>query len=1395
MFIANQLFLKLRFTASSILLFLSLTLPSLLKAQVPVQDKQTPVTWYVHDNSIIGSFSKKKIHVSSSGDAWLGGHVKPDGMREEKLQTPLFRFYENQWHRVTDFPAITDRTFEMSACGDNLALVMSTPPTYDSLQINRYDGKTWTVEFAKPGIFPQASAIVSKEEAWVVGNHGNILHYINGKWTLRPLPAKEDSLLKKNLMAIKMLNRGYGWTVGKDGILAKYTEDKWKIIAPPEGFETTNFTGVDLTPDGTAWIIGWGGIILSNKNGNWHNFESPVDKNLQAIHMTSNTDGWAVGTHGTILRFNGSEWVLQPSPNDDYYRTIFIDKKNQGWIVGDVSILRATTAKSHPFKQALLKEKSAIDSHKARNSAIFDIDGDGDNDILAISRKGITIFQNDGLGTFTNISEAAGLSEGANLHSVSSYSIGDIDHDRQPEIIFTRNVKNSNVILQNNGSGKFLFRDLTGSSTYDDTSYLIDVDLDGDMDLYHAYSVGTLEKHQANWLLLNNGFGAFTLSDDSSGSKGCERTALWGDLNGDMYPDLILPESYSALLCYLNDGKGNLIDYSKESGLLDTMKGQMSMALLVDLDLDADLDFISIGTQVYVWLNDGEAKFTKTETILPPLSNTPISHTKTLVSGDINHDGYLDFIFELESPKGAEYQFFLSDSKGTYQDISKAVGLQFIGGNSILLEDRDSDGDLDIYFFRERAGDNAYLENQQNDRNYLLIRPFGTRANRMGIGSEISIYDAGQLGNPTHLRGYRQHGLGGNPRMVNQITHSHFGLSAKKQYDVQIRFPGGRTVTKHNVTTGQTLDVHEFPPVIRHGYLFWRAGLLAFSRSNPIKESIKLLLFLAFFTLVCFYFKKREKSLSFLLKWPFWLLLIFTYLFLNSFYVLNTSLLLDTAILGFSFLAIIGLAYGDSYYSFWKDANYLGHYRLISRLGEGGMGIVHKAYNVNRRQTSALKVLHPSMLYSEKNRMRFLREAKIMEALQHQNIVRIFETGEIAGRGYINMELLEGVTLGEFVKQSEQLSTSILVPIVLQICDALEYIHSQEIIHRDIKSDNIFLITAQTNLSSRLTRSFRGSSGDSNLIKVKLMDFGLARSMQMMTLTKMEAIVGTLAYMSPEQAIGSVIDQRSDIYSLGVVMYEALTGKFPFSGEHEVAMLQSIIANKQLKPINELRQDILPELEQIIMRMLRYNPADRFQSAKDLQDALKAIPISLEAATSYKSSHLDNQTAGQLSQKSINFLKSGDFDQATTLSNIAIKKLDNGGKFEANSGQIYLNHSEILEATGQTQKAKDYLRKAHQSVVIKKISHSQNQSISLPPDPTDREIIIRYETERWTTLYQRAIELNEAKQYGDARNTILECAGILTQVFMLFDTEADKETYINEYRVAEALSFMKKFDL
>jgi serine/threonine protein kinase len=263
----------------------------------------------------------------------------------------------------------------------------------------------------------------------------------------------------------------------------------------------------------------------------------------------------------------------------------------------------------------------------------------------------------------------------------------------------------------------------------------------------------------------------------------------------------------------------------------------------------------------------------------------------------------------------------------------------------------------------------------------------------------------------------------------------------------------------------------------------------------------------------------------------------------------------------------------------------ISHYRILEELGRGGMGIVYKALDTTLDRFVAIKFLPPHLINEEEARKRFIHEAKAASALNHSNIGVIHEIDRSEdGQTFIVMALYEGDTLRERIDRGD-IGFDEALDITSQIAAGLARAHEKEIVHRDIKPSNI-LITRDG--------------------EAKIIDFGLAKLTGKTKLTKEGTTLGTIAYMSPEQIQGQDLDHRSDIFSFGAVLYEMLTGRTPFHGDHEAAMMYSIV-NEEPQPLSSSTPGIPSQLENFIERALEKDPADRYQSMQDLLSDLKRL--------------------------------------------------------------------------------------------------------------------------------------------------------------------------------------------
>src|SRR5438094_6654801 len=255
-----------------------------------------------------------------------------------------------------------------------------------------------------------------------------------------------------------------------------------------------------------------------------------------------------------------------------------------------------------------------------------------------------------------------------------------------------------------------------------------------------------------------------------------------------------------------------------------------------------------------------------------------------------------------------------------------------------------------------------------------------------------------------------------------------------------------------------------------------------------------------------------------------------------------------------------------------------GRYEILELLGEGGMGAVYKARDRELDRFVALKVIRPELANQQEVLRRFKQELILARQVTHKNVIRIFDLGEADGIKFISMDFIEGQDLRGLLRQKGRLSPEEATSIVMQVCQALEAAHAEGVVHRDLKPQNIML----------------DSSG-----RATVMDFGIARSMELTGMTQTGALLGTPDYMSPEQAKGQEADARSDVFTLGIIFYELLTGKTPYRADTVLGTLLKR-TQERARPPHELDPDLPRYLSDVVVRCLEIDPQLRYQSASEI---------------------------------------------------------------------------------------------------------------------------------------------------------------------------------------------------
>ncbi len=298
-----------------------------------------------------------------------------------------------------------------------------------------------------------------------------------------------------------------------------------------------------------------------------------------------------------------------------------------------------------------------------------------------------------------------------------------------------------------------------------------------------------------------------------------------------------------------------------------------------------------------------------------------------------------------------------------------------------------------------------------------------------------------------------------------------------------------------------------------------------------------------------------------------------------------------------------------------KNPKYLGivledRYELLDPLGSGGMAVVYRALDRRLNRNVAIKIMRPELAHNEKFRQRFRTESHAIAKLNHPNIVGVFDVSHSESVEYIVMELLDGVTLKQYLRDHGPLDVRKALNFSMQIAGALSHAHSKGIVHRDIKPQNIVIVGEDT---------------------VKVADFGIANLQSEMPHVENEAI-GSVHYISPEQARGLPVDERSDIYSLGIVMYEMLSGTLPFDGDDDRAIALKHLSTVP-KPLREIAPSVPEAFSSVVMKAMAASLDERYQSADELLADLDKLRLALAGALEHVEGNVEPLgTAGEMSR-------------------------------------------------------------------------------------------------------------------------------------------------------------------
>lgn len=1029
-------------------------------------------------------------------------------------------------------------------------------------------------------------------KAFLVGQRGNIIYYDGKSWKEFPSPVKNNnnaSYLMGDLHDLQMLSDTSGWAVGKKGIILKFTNGKWKIVDSKVDRELLSISMID---ENNGWIVGEQGTILKYENGKWRQIESGVRVNLNSIVAFDNKHAWICGNRATLLEYDGEKWSQDNSINtiDDIFVDLDIVKDSDGvfriWIIGDNGIY--TNSQNLNFSFSDITSQASL-RKEGRAATFLDYDKDDLPEIFVLSEEGPNIlYQNQSGNLFSEVKRENAAKE--NNFKYPLAITGDINNDGYNDFIeilddinytvkfgrsgfsFIDKTENSKIVLENISTENSI---VSGA--------LVDFNNDGNLDIYLA------NHNYEDILLKNNGAGQFTNVFKSSGIKKLinhrSYSATFSDLNNDGLVDVLISYKIALdgqnLFMYLN--KGNFKFEEKYDANFSSNSSQSTYSVVAnDINNDGSPDLIVFNNEkrIQLLLNRGDASFYDiAETAgLSEIQFHPEPTNGIMNVADVNSDGWADIFI------GSK--LYINSPQMKFREVSEQVGIGFIGSPSFA--DIDNDGDVDLYIGSSRSalgsGDRAVLyRNNSFYNSYVKVVLKADLSNRSAIGAKI-LLEAFYKNGKKAYSSLNEFGLGSSAIAQQNLYETHYGINPELNYKLKIIFPSGIIKSIEAVQPNQKYIISESNFLSHHFILLQKSVSRTFLLVDWRLESVKFLFSLLLLSLMI-YFGSKTKSKKAISSWYFVLSYILIYLILVHLNVDSGALksLLFTfvplVLFGVVFILILSKIIEE------RESRYISHYKLLEILGVGGMGKVFKAIDTQSNNIAAVKILNPHLLKDEENRKRLAAEGRLLSTLEHPNIVKIYEFGESKEHSFIAMEYLSGGTLQDYIENNYPLKSERIVNIALQICSGLDAIHSNDIIHRDLKSPNIMF-------------------DEHN--KIRIMDFGLSKSPLVTTMTSLGTVIGTLGYVAPEQVTNIQIDQRVDIFSFGVILYQLVTNRLPFNGENEIALIHSIF-NTQPELPSKINLSVPHSLEAIIMKCIEKDQNKRYKDVKAIIAELNKI--------------------------------------------------------------------------------------------------------------------------------------------------------------------------------------------
>lgn len=1050
-------------------------------------------------------------------------------------------------------------------------------------ELHAFNGKEWTKEFIPLVPWDETDWVIIKEmdglspnDLWFVGQKGTILRRLNSQWITIQHPvkwSKGESYFAKDFLDIAIVSKEKVFVSGKSGLFLEIINHVGKIIPTPI---QSGIHELVVLPNSDIILATESGQLFLYKNQQFTELSPPIHGKIitqllfhhnQLFILQERTIFSTTDYHNWMIHFDGKKFGL------DIFRFSFSPQSGKLGFVTSTGIYQTIPKGDISFEN--ISATTGIQSH-AKKSLPFDANNDGFPDLLLLGEKDRpdVLMMNNKNGTFSDATLTANLLT-STQGSIAGVS-GDIDRDGDQDLILLSAADYSLHIYLNRGNGTFT--DFTKHSNLQQKSntvshewgqflQLTDITQNGHLDLV----VGTWETGLSFYR--NDGVGRFSLielppdffpntSDDNRIFSyrliqdvatnqrfqwiGTDNVGFqWSILQKGKFPELIRPivqqKNSVAFIPFSHQSSKTISGWNPQRNFYPQQFEIIDHSITL---FPADI---------------------KSVQSLPFPGHTNLFFS----SNDIDLDGISDIIIGNNIFKGF--------SDGSFSDISETSGLSNFGNISVTDIDLDGDADIIINQNGEFGIGFSLYQNNTNPEQIITVSLEGIHSPISGLFSNIEIFPAQRQDSMLY---WTQIGL--NFPIGNYSVHGRSSLSTMGRNSVAIRvtFPSGEIRYFPEISTGEHLHITEYPQPI---FSFYQ-GLFILQKLGLILTLWREVLLGFFVGLISWFFYRQSKSStvkSVIKESPGYFISSLVYLiaYYQS-YQLGDTLNFLISLFVFSGSIIVYFS-SRLLWIRYRKKHFIGPYKIEKELGEGSTGKVFFAHQPTDEQPVAIKLYHSRIFDHKDGLARFQREVAAGSAIQHPGIAKIIGQGTSGRSRYIVMEYVDGENLKAFLLKD--LSVKQIVQWGIEIAQAIGYLHQQGILHRDIKTENIMITQGH---------------------RIKIMDLGLAKTNMFATMTQEGRTLGTLAYMSPQQSAGMPLDETSDIYSMGVVLYELLSGgELPVTGDNEMAFIYNIF-NQTPKDLQLYNDQVDADLSRIVLKCIAKQPEDRFPTTAALETDL-----------------------------------------------------------------------------------------------------------------------------------------------------------------------------------------------